>query len=78
MKFVLVILTACFCVGLLGCAGGACPTLPDIRLQPPVLFERAPATVPGPRLQPQTYYAQPTYQPMYIPPTYTAPRGPCQ
>ena len=74
MKLFLIALVACFLVaGLLGCAAGRGPSLPDIRLQPPLLFELGDQSVPGPRLQPRTYYEAPTYSPVNVPGVSTAP-----
>ena len=73
MRSILLALVCCFLgVSLLGCAGGCGPTLPDIRLQPPLLFERGDTSVPGPRLVPQTYYAAPTYS-APVPSAFSAP-----
>jgi len=72
MRFVLILVCACFLCGLfVGCS--ACNPAPDLAIRFPFEFQPRQATVPGPRYVqgPPTIYA-PTYAPVA---PATAPAG---
>lgn len=76
MRLILVLLVACFCVGLFA---GCCGPGPQFTFRNPLLIDNEPASAAGARLMQVPAYYAPTYTPTAAPsvPAGFSATGPC-